>query len=354
MANPVSITIVREGNTLGPYTLGEALSYFERGLLFEHDLAYEVGCGISTAKPLLAVFKSKQVAPKASSIWKQLIDIVQKEHALLFPWKRLVTAQWISDKQVVALMAIGCVPLLLVVIASNLLCYWGLAAYFSVLWGVFFFSVFKTPQSRPSDAVRVFFQTPILATIVVLVTQAVPFFSILYKWASDGTVMFRWLGMFLAVGLIEESCKALPVYFLARNPGCILQPKTVMLYGMMSGIGFGIFEGVQYQMGLNRGQEVDTAYFLNILRLTSLPFIHAIWAGISGYFIGFSMLHGSKRWALRALAVLVPALLHATYNTFPGFIALAVAVSSVILLMSYLGAGQQIQMNMKKPSTGTP
>ena len=176
----MKINIVRDTCTFGPYTLAEALTYFERGLLFEHDLAYEVVCGSSTAKSLLSVFKTHQVVPKAFSVWKQLIDIVQKEHALLFPWKRLVTAQWISDKQVVAL-----------------------------------------------------------------------------------------------------------------------------------------------------------------------------WAGISGYFLGFSMLHGSKRWALRALAVLVPALLHATYNTFPGFISLAVAVISVILLMSYLGAGQQIQLSMKKPSKGT-
>lgn len=85
---------------------------------------------------------------------------------------------------------------------------------------------------------------------------------------------------------------------------------------MLSGLGFGIYEGVVYQLGVNRQQGVDTAYFLNVLRMTSLPFIHAIWAGISGYLIGFSMLHGRKRWTLRVMAILIPALLHATYNTF--------------------------------------
>jgi RsiW-degrading membrane proteinase PrsW (M82 family) len=352
MAN--KIYILRDSSTLGPYALTDAVSFFERGLLFEHDLAYEAGSSSTTAKALLAVFKNNHMAPKTSSVWKQLVNIVQKEHEILFPWKRLLSAQWISDKQIVALMAIGCVPLLLVVISSNVLSYLGLAAYFSVLWGLFFFLVFKTPQSNSRDAVRVFFQTPLLALIVVTLAERIPPWSILYHWAKEGTLLLRWLGMFFAVGIIEESCKAAPVFFLARKPGRILQPKTIMLYGMISGLGFGIWEGVQYQMGVNRNQGIDGAYFLNMLRLTSLPFIHAVWAGLSGYFIGFSMLHGNKRWALRVLAILVPAVLHATYNTFPGMIGLLIAVSSVVLLMSYLGAGQQIHANMKKGGAGVP
>lgn len=354
MTKPAKIHIERDSTTFGPYTLAEAASYYEKGLLFERDLAYEVGAASSSARPLLTLLKQWQMVPKSGSIWKQLVIIVQKEHALLLPWKSVATCQWSKDKQIIGLMCVGCVPLLLVVLSSQTLTYWGLAAYFSVLWGLFFFSVFKTPQSKPREAVSVFFQTPVLSMIVVSIAQITPPWSWLYAWAFNGGFLLRWLGMFLAVGLIEEFCKAFPVFLLARKPGRMLQPKTVMLYGMISGIGFGIWEGVQYQMGSNRTHGVDTAYFLNMLRLTSLPFIHAIWAGISGYFIGFSMLHGNKRWALRLLAIIVPALLHASYNTFHPIIGFFIAIGSVILLMSYLAAGQQIQTGIKNAAIGNP
>lgn len=85
-------------------------------------------------------------------------------------------------------------------------------------------------------------------------------------------------------------CKAAILFWLVKRPSQLLIPQTVVFYGMMSGLGFGIYEGVNYQMNLNRTQGIDQAYFLNIARLTSLPFLHAVWSGLVGYFISFAAL----------------------------------------------------------------
>lgn len=130
----------------------------------------------------------------------------------------------------------------------------------------------------------------------------------------------------------------------------MLIPQTVVFYGIISGLGFGIYEGVSCQRTLNREQVADVAYFLNIARLTSLPFLHAIWSGIAGYFISFAALVPAKRYALWAVAIVIPAALHGLYDTFGlSIVGLATALFSVVLLMTYLSNCQQMQQHLAKP-----
>jgi RsiW-degrading membrane proteinase PrsW (M82 family) len=105
-------------------------------------------------------------------------------------------------------------------------------------------------------------------------------------------------------------------------------------------------------MGINAEQEYTTAYFLNILRLTSLPFIHAVWCGIAGYFISFASLYPKYRIALSFLAIAIPAVLHGIYDTFCGtllgiLIALPTMFVTVILLNAYLKQGANYQSKLR-------
>jgi RsiW-degrading membrane proteinase PrsW (M82 family) len=91
---------------------------------------------------------------------------------------------------------------------------------------------------------------------------------------------------------------------------------------------------------------------LNILRLTSLPFIHAVWCGIAGYFISFASLYPKYRIALYFLAIAIPALLHGVYDTFCGtllgtVVALPVMFITVILLNAYLKQGVNYQSKLR-------
>jgi RsiW-degrading membrane proteinase PrsW (M82 family) len=172
----------------------------------------------------------------------------------------------------------------------------------------------------------------------------------LYPLASSSNFLSRALGMFFAVGINEEICKAAIIFWLVKRPGSILAPQTVVFYGMISGLGFGIYEGVSYQQTINREQGVDAAYFLNIARLTSLPFLHAIWTGIAAYFISFSALVPKKKYGLWILAIVTPATLHAIYNTFGwNIIGLGSGLLGVVLLMSYLSNCNQMHQHLGKP-----
>jgi protease PrsW len=124
--------------------------------------------------------------------------------------------------------------------------------------------------------------------------------------------------------------------FLVRRR-VLLPPQSMLFYGLMSGLGFGIYEGVGYQTGANLQTGSMGAYYLNnMLRLTSLPFLHAIWTGIAGYFIGFAYQYPRRKAGLLVIAIGLPALLHGLYDVAGNTIALLFALLSVLALYLYL------------------
>ena len=89
----------------------------------------------------------------------------------------------------------------------------------------------------------------------------------------------------------------------------------------------------------NRDPAVFAAeyYLLNLVRLTTLPFLHAIWTGMAGYFIGFAEQFPERKRGLIIVAIGVPAFLHGSYNTFSaGAVGLIIALVSVLALNLYL------------------
>lgn len=155
------------------------------------------------------------------------------------------------------------------------------------------------------------------------------------------------------MGLTEELAKLLPLFIICSRAKQPLIPQTLVFYGLMCGIAFGVHEGVDYQLNVNISLEYTESFILNIARLTSLPFMHAIWCGIAGYFISFAKLYPKYRRSLFTLALCVPALLHGLYDTFASgnviftILAIAIAFVGVILLTTYLKQGVNYQSKLR-------
>lgn len=351
----MNIIVHRNGQEFGPYPDWLAQKYLLQGSLFAHDLARDEADSASKLSPLSQLLSKSGVGAVPSSVagpfGTALQNLKSFDTALIFPWKSISSFGWFRDRRLVSLATVGLWPAIALSIAPGTWAgYWAVALYFSGLWAVFFFYLFKTPQVNGRLAAVAFFFTGIVSISILLLLQHIPPWSYLYSMASSGAIIPRFIGMFFAVGIHEELCKAAILFILVSRPGQLLIPQTVVFYGMMSGLGFGIYEGVNYQMNINRTQGVDQAYFLNIARLTSLPFLHAVWTGIAGYFIAFSALHAGKRYGLWVLAILVPAMLHAIYNTFGwGVIGLGSAALSVVLLTTYLASASRMQKQLAAP-----
>ncbi len=350
----IHIIIKRGDQDYGPYPLADIQRYLVQGVIYPHDLARDAADPSVPLQPLSNVLKRAGVAlfpPGENLLARVHRDLKSFDMQMLFPWQEIKSMQWFKDRKLLYLAGVGLAPMLALALApGNWAGYWLIALYFSGLWSLFFYYLFRTPQIENRICVLCYFFTGIVSVAGLLIIQAVPPWTILYQMAKSGDLIPRFVGMFLGVGINEELCKAVILFWLVKRPGKLMIPQSVVFYGMMSGLGFGIYEGVDYQRNINRAMEIDAAYFLNMLRLTSLPFLHAIWTGIAGYFISFAALYPRKQYGLWIVAIGIPALFHAIYNTFGwNLVGVGSAMLSVILLMTYLANCVRMQKSLSVP-----
>ncbi len=338
----MSFYVVRNGQPFGPYDAKALQQYVAAGKILLQDVAQEAG-GTSEITVREAL-KRSGVRPRVGTAGGPLGQIKSLGWGLLLPKASFHYRTFAQDQKLLLVSIIGLAPAFLIrFTGSGMLTFYAIALYFSLLWGLFFYSLFKTGQVKVKAALAIFFATQVLILIMVEglhITSWNPF----YKLIEGRNFVSRLLGFTLGVGVFEESLKALPVAILCYRARGPLLPQTAVFYGLISGIGFGVLEGVEYQLTVNSKLGYNDSFFMNIARLTSLPFLHAVWAAIAGYFLSLSFLFPKARYPLRILAIAIPAILHGLYDTFGwSLIGLAVSYLGVGLLIVYLQKAKDFQ-----------
>ena len=89
---------------------------------------------------------------------------------------------------------------------------------------------------------------------------------------------YHLFAMFSSVALCEEVLKLVPVMFVA-NTVVDLERKSLLFVGAMSGLGFGIVEGVLYHSQMYQPLEMPLSIYL--LRFFSVAMLHGCWTVIS-------------------------------------------------------------------------
>ncbi|MCR5645225.1 MAG: PrsW family intramembrane metalloprotease [Bacteroidales bacterium] len=348
----MSYYVIRNNQQYGPYTLDALRQYVEAGQLLLHDQACEVN-NPSTKQTIKYYLKQNNVKvkiPHNGRLFSQIKDIGRE---LIFPKDVLKRQHWTSDMKLLLLALIGLVPLLLLSLIGWLsqvapfVVFYSISLYFSAVWGLFFYFLFKTDQVKLKTSLLIFFLTQAVGFIVF--GLGLNFINPFYLIGMDSGFLLRIVFFVFAVGITEEVAKAVPLWIVSARSKEPLIPQTLVFYGLMSGIAFGVFEGVEYQMTVNAEFDYTSSFFLNIARLTSLPFLHAIWCGIAGYFSAFAKLYPKYRKSLYFLAIAIPALLHGIYDSLGGgIIGVLISFIGVVLLMTYLKKGVNYQSKLRK------
>jgi RsiW-degrading membrane proteinase PrsW (M82 family) len=163
-----------------------------------------------------------------------------------------------------------------------------------------------------------------------------------------GSFLSRLLGFVFAVGLGEELCKALPVLFYVRL-GRGATWRGAYLWGMASGVGFGVAEGVLYSVKMYHGVAPAGVY---LVRFVSCVALHAVWSASVGITIfqsrtvvsravGAVIFGGHFRWEeiawplLRVLGVAMA--LHGLYDALLTEQMLVPALLVALLSFGWLG-----------------
>ena len=340
--------IIRNSRDYGPYDESQVLAYVNGGSVVMQDTVRIADTGeMTTVREVLKRNGMKPRVVHEGSLGQQLRKIGSD---LIFPKDALTKRQWMNDKTLLVLALVGLFPTCMLLLPMpEIGVFYVMALYFSCIWGLFFYYLFKTPQVTLKTTISVFFLTQLFVFVVWDVFGLVRFNPFYSLTASPFPIDL--LGFVFGVGVTEEFGKMVPLLIINRKSKEPLYPRTLVFYGLMSGIAFGVFEGVQYQVTFNTQLDYTSAFYSNIARLTSLPFLHAIWCAIAGYFIAFANLYPKYRRSLYFLAIAIPALLHGLYDTFcqsSTLVALIVSFLGVFLLMTYLKRGADYQDRLKQ------
>ena len=342
--------VIRNNQQYGPYSVEALRQYVEAGQLLLHDTACDVNNPLNkqTIKYFLKQNHIRSKIPHKCGLFAQIKEIGRE---LIFPQDVIQHKSWVSDKRLLLLALVGLVPLAMLGLIGWLanifpfVVFYTVSLYFATVWGLFFFYFFQTHQVKTKTVIGLFFISQLAVfTIFGILAIINPFYAL----GESGGFVTRLLFFIFAVGVTEELTKAIPVWIIAGRSKEPLIPQTLVFYGLISGLAFGVFEGVEYQMTVNAELDYTSSFFLNIARLTSLPFLHAIWCGIAGYFSAFAMLYPKYRRSLYFLAIAIPALLHGLYDTFGGgIIGVLISFIGVVLLMTYLKKGVNYQSKLR-------
>jgi RsiW-degrading membrane proteinase PrsW (M82 family) len=327
--------IYRNNQQFGPYPLQGLVKYVEDGKILLRDEASE---GNHAARHTVSYFlKKNKVRPSIKNEGSIIHQISKIGKQLIYPSLSYLKKDFANDKRLIYLSIIGLAPAVLIRFTfSNYFTFYAIALYFSFIWAVFFYYLFRTSQVEVKKAVGIFFLTQVTALVLVNL-QVYPPLSYLYALIDSPNFFNRIIGFVFGVGITEETIKALPIFFILMRSKKPLFPQTMVYYGLLSGIGFGILEAIDYQTKVNIKLDYSNAFFMNIARLTSLPFLHAVWCGIASYFLSFSFLYPKYRKSMLVLAISIPALLHGLYDVFGwSYLGLGICVFSVVALMFYL------------------
>jgi RsiW-degrading membrane proteinase PrsW (M82 family) len=232
---------------------------------------------------------------------------------------------------------------------------WAYSLYLAPLWAMVFYHLIR--PGKITKTVIVLALANIIGTLALTQLLTLPWESHLFPNSTTRQVL-PWI---YGVGYAEEITKALPVLVTALIVLYVLKEKLDvrmwMFLGCIAGLTFGVAESVKYvELFLHIDQEHRGAGVIVVLgfaaRVFGDGFQHAVWAGISGFFIGMGVNYKRQRILLIAIGVSIPSVLHglsdwstqlSTQWYWIGFLALSLA-----LFLGYSMSASSIERQVRK------
>ena len=189
--------------------------------------------------------------------------------------------------------------------------------------------------------------------ILVLIWLILVAIAFSYAAADDPSngFLLSFLGYTAGVGLLEELTKLMPLLMMSRDDRD-MSWRDACLWGLVSGAGFGVSEGIIYY----NGSATEGIY---LVRFISCVAMHCAWAGAAAiiiwrrrdYFIG-EMDWGD--WVKAVFpAIFIPMVLHGLYDTLlktdrVGWALVTGVVSCILFVFCQEREAREQKQNMMK------
>lgn len=117
----------------------------------------------------------------------------------------------------------------------------------------------------------------------------------------------------VGAAVIEEVTKLVLVRQTSLSSPALDEPTDVMLYLIIAGLGFAALENIILFLKPSTFQQLSSVYVLSGLRLIGATFLHALAAGVTGYFLALSFTEQQNR-LLTSTGLLIAIALHSAFN----------------------------------------
>ena len=231
---------------------------------------------------------------------------------------------------------------------------WAYSLYVAPLWGMGFWMLIRPGHVGKQEALA--------AAGIVAWTLA--WINVVTINVNDALHLSGPIAFFpaLVIGYNEEITKALPVLLvgliLLKYRSVKLDVRMAMFLGTIAGLTFGVAEQAFYTSNdiivINQAQVANDA-ITGVLAFAERIFVdgfqHAVWAGISGFFIGMALNYRRRRVQLIILGVTVPAVLHALNDSFASssiWLVIIVQAASLLLFLGYTMSAAAIEQRVRE------
>jgi RsiW-degrading membrane proteinase PrsW (M82 family) len=255
-------------------------------------------------------------------------------------------------------IAYGLLPSVFIVLFVNTSSFttpgWAYSLYLAPLWVIAFYLVIRPGKiTKTTIGAGI---TIIVGTLALIQLVAIPWETHLFTSVRTKQVL-PWI---YGVGYAEEITKALPVlatalillYFRKEK----LDVRMWMFLGCLAGLTFGVSESVKYvaeflHVGEHPGNSVPVV-LLFAARVFGDGFQHAVWAGISGFFIGMGVNYRRRRIPLIAIGISIPSVLHGlsdwSTNLSVQWYWIGILALSLTLFLGYTMSALAIERQVRK------
>jgi RsiW-degrading membrane proteinase PrsW (M82 family) len=285
---------------------------------------------------------SKDEAAKLARV-RQHARTLRLESA--FPFKVLMSPKVLRNPNTWLILLFGLSPLVEFSLSpgvQELVLF--LVVYFATAWCAYLdVFVFKRDVSLKFGLAAMAFSFFIGYPLDLLLAHVAPL-SPFYHLLSASVGIERFIGYVIGVGLEEELLKGTPVMLLAFVFGRVKKPTDAIFFSALSGFGFAINESSRFIVGMHNPAGILGQ---TLLRTTALPFLHAAWTSVSGYFIGLAAVKRRGRATLAIVGIALAAVVHGCFDAAPdGLPTICAGLLAFLLFVSYIASPQEMDSNV--------
>jgi RsiW-degrading membrane proteinase PrsW (M82 family) len=225
---------------------------------------------------------------------------------------------------------------------------WAFGLYFSFIWGMILRQSMRATNVAVREIVATAIATVVLVTVYMQVASVVGFSQFQENWTNSRDLVVGTLANILLVGVVEELLKAAPLIVAFLQRGIPTTPRAAAFLGGVSGLAFGVAEAVQYSFMYSQGQQSGRLNYgsylaVQLLRFISSPLLHALWASVTGYFVGLAATFPARSRALVVMSIGAMATIHGLFDEFSdSWLSIVICLFSLILFVGYSRTADQI------------